>query len=420
VEAFSADIGAYQHGFATSAEEAGLWTQIRLWIARNRVLSVSTAVLIVVVSAFMVKVVGEGKKATEALNRLQKTAPTFNSRARDALEDGHFAEALESIDFAVDLEPSNADFHGLRGNILQVLERWPDAVDAYRKSLQNAENEQVRENLELTERLLEQRRKGGELTARAALFEALNVQGRRYEAMEFGKQLGDFWKERKRGQKDLSALADLVKRLESKLLPVPGTRVLMSKSEFTVGEWKLYLRAEGLPEWQQPDSNLCPQTDEHPVVNVNWSDAKKMCAWLSEKTGKTWRLPTNAEWSGAVGNATYPWGEHFPPNRDDGNYQILANGTEDPRNIGTDGISGTAPVGSFKANALGFYDLGGNVWEWMWDATTDGNKRGFKSVRGGAWIHNKGLCRSEFAWDCDPVFRGFNTGFRIALVTANP
>jgi formylglycine-generating enzyme required for sulfatase activity len=238
--------------------------------------------------------------------------------------------------------------------------------------------------------------------------------------MEFGKQLGDFWKERKRGQKDLSALADLVKRLESKLLPVPGTRVLMSKSEFTVGEWKLYLRAEGLPEWQQPDSNLCPQTDEHPVVNVNWSDAKKMCAWLSEKTGKTWRLPTNAEWSGAVGNATYPWGEHFPPNRDDGNYQILANGNEDPRNIGTDGVSGTAPVGSFKANALGFYDLGGNVWEWMWDATTDGNKRGFKSVRGGAWIHNKGLCRSEFAWDCDPVFRGFNTGFRIALVTANP
>jgi hypothetical protein len=67
--------------------------------------------------------------------------------------------------------------------------------------------------------------------------------------MEFGKGLSDFWKQQRQ---DVSVIPELVKRLEAKLLPVPGTDVLMSKTELTVGEWKLYLKAEGLPDWQQP------------------------------------------------------------------------------------------------------------------------------------------------------------------------
>ena len=84
-----------------------------------------------------------------------------------------------------------------------------------------------------------------------------------------------------------------MKRLEAKLLPIPGTDVRMSKTKLTVGKWKLYLRAKGLPEWSQP-SNAWPQSDEHPVVGINWNTAKELCDWLTAETGKEWRLPTNA------------------------------------------------------------------------------------------------------------------------------
>ncbi len=203
--------------------------------------------------------------------------------------------------------------------------------------------------------------------------------------MEFGKSLGDFWKDRRK--RDMMALAELVKRLESKLIPVPGTEILMSKTEMTVGEWKLYLKAEGLPEWQQPSKDWV-QTDEHPVVNVSWNKGKELCDWLSAKTGREWRLPTNAEWDVAVGTTMYPWGEYFPPKWDDGNYAFLEDGKDDPQKVGVDGIYGTAPVASGKPNALGFYDLGGNVWEWMWDEQDQ--KKGWRWLRGGGWDNRYG------------------------------
>ena len=113
------------------------------------------------------------------------------------------------------------------------------------------------------------------------------------------------------------------------------------------------------------------------MVNVSWEKAKEFCKWLTAKTGKPWRLPTNAEWQAAAAKTLYPWGEYFPPKWDDGNYSIQPNGIHDNSRVGADGIRGTAPVGSFKPNTLGFLDLGGNVWEWVWD------KPGH--ARGGGW-----------------------------------
>ena len=91
------------------------------------------------------------------------------------------------------------------------------------------------------------------------------------------------------------------------------------------------VEAEGLPDWQQPDREWT-QTDEHPVVKVSRNQAVKLCEWLIKVTGKEWRLPTNAEWEAAVGSSTYPWGDYFPPDWDDGNYAILADGKDDPKN----------------------------------------------------------------------------------------
>ena len=383
VESLAFDIERYQSGFATSAEDAGAWKRVKLWMVRNKVLAGSLGVLMVVVSGFTAMVLREGKRASAALVRLQKTAPTFMIRARDALQDGQFSEALESLNFAIDLEPKNPEYHALRGNVLQVLLRWPEAVESYRFALRLGEDEQAKQNLELTEELIACAKKEDAAKANRRLFTALSAQGRQYEAMAFGKELGDFWKNGRK--QDPSALPKLVKQLEEKMLPLPGTSVLLCKTECTVGEWKLYLKAEGLPGWAQPSGEF-EQNDEHPVVNLSWDDAKRFCGWLSQQTGKKWRLPTWDEWNIAVGKMKHPWGDHFPPKWNDGNYAIREDGSDDSQLIGADGIKGTAPGASFNPNPLGFYDLGGNVWEWIADHD-DGRKA---TLRGSSWRVNRG------------------------------
>jgi serine/threonine protein kinase len=409
VEAFAGDIERYQNGFATQAEDAGTFKRIKLWVGRNKVLAGSAAAMLVVVSGFTTRVIQKGREASEALQSLRETAPTFAVRAQDALREGQFEEALKAATFAVKLEPSNREYHSLRGNALQVLVRWPEALDEYKRSLELGEIEEAKVNLKLTEELIGLSSKEGEAKAKAALFEALNSQGRQYEAMALSSTLGDFWKDRK---KDLSVIPELVRRLEAKMLPVPGTKILLSKTEFTVAEWKLYLKAEGLPDWKQPSTEF-EQNDEHPVVNVSWNDAKKFCEWLSKVTGKEWRLPTNAEWEAAVGTSKYPWGDYYPPNWDDGNYAVAADGKHDPEKVGVDGIKGTAPVGSFKMNVLGFYDLGGNVTELMWDGLDE--KTGKRVGRGGNWYYYAESCTVAFRNGNYPGYRNDGYGFRVAL-----
>ncbi len=204
-------------------------------------------------------------------------------------------------------------------------------------------------------------------------------------------------------------LQELVQRLEAKMLPVPGLQVRMSKTELTVGEWKLYLKEAGLPERRQPDKEWS-QTDEHPLINVSWNEAKAFCDWLSAKTGKEWRLPTNAEWSAIVGKKKYPWGDYYPPHWDDGNYSVLEDGTRDPKVVGVDGILGTAPVGSFKPNELGFYDVGGNVWEMTGEVE---NNR--CHIRGAGWEVNKPEEHTRSDWDekIPTSAKGWHFGFRL-------
>jgi formylglycine-generating enzyme required for sulfatase activity len=252
-------------------------------------------------------------------------------------------------------------------------------------------------------------KEAGDIKAKARLFEELNAQGRQYEAMALSSALGDFWKDRK---KDFSVIPELVRRLEAKMLPVPGTKILLSRTEFTVGEWKLYLKAEGLPDWKQPSKDF-EQNDEHPVVLVSWNDVKKFCEWVSKATGKEWRLPTNSEWEAAVGTSKYPWGDYYPPNWDDGNYAVAEDGKADPAKVGVDGIKGTAPVGSFKSSVLGFYDLGGNVSEWMWDGLDE--KTGKRVIRGGNWYRYAESCAVAARSINNPENRDYSNGFRVAL-----
>jgi formylglycine-generating enzyme required for sulfatase activity len=148
---------------------------------------------------------------------------------------------------------------------------------------------------------------------------------------------------------------------------------------------------------------------------VSWNDAMKFCEWLSKVSGKHWRLPKETEWEAAVGKMKYPWGDYYPPKKEDGNYAILADGKDDPAKVGVDGVKGTAPVGSFRANALGFYDLGGNVWEWMQDGYDVKDPKAKRRNRGGSWLYAASFCTVVYRGNVTPTISNNDDGFRVAL-----
>ena len=139
---------------------------------------------------------------------------------------------------------------------------------------------------------------------------------------------------------------------------VPGTSVKFCIWDTRVQDYRAYAeRTSDVDQsWKNPGFE---QGDTHPVVAVSWNDAKAFCEWLSQKEGKTYRLPTDAEWRVAVGDTKYPWGNDWPPPHGAGNY--------DP-SLNTDEYKNTSPVGSFAANQYGLYDMGGNVAQWCEDS----------------------------------------------------
>lgn len=129
--------------------------------------------------------------------------------------------------------------------------------------------------------------------------------------------------------------------------------------------------------------------DNYPVVRVSWKDAVAYCNWLSQREGLPvayagdqlitpvttgYRLPTEAEWAWAARFAAgrhlkYPWGASMPPTGKAGNFADVSAASLLPEHLSSydDGYKAAAPVGRFAANALGIYDLGGNVAEWVYD-----------------------------------------------------
>ena len=116
------------------------------------------------------------------------------------------------------------------------------------------------------------------------------------------------------------------------------------------------------------------QTDEHPVVCISWNDAVAFCKWLSRKEGKTYQLPTEAQWEYACRAETktrYYCGDDPETLAKVGNVAdaaLKAKFPEWPYTLkSSDGYAFTAPVGQFRANAFGLYDMHGNAWEWCLD-----------------------------------------------------
>jgi len=188
----------------------------------------------------------------------------------------------------------------------------------------------------------------------------------------------------------------------------------IGRHEVTFDEWDRCVEDQGCEP--QPDDRGWGRGD-HPVINVTWDEAKAFTAWLSEKSGQTYRLPSEAEWEYAARAGTttpYWWG------RDVGSRQANC------RECNTGSGQQTSPVGSYKSNAFGLYDTAGNAAEWVEDCWND-NYRGapkdgsawtagacrLRVLRGGAYDSQAKSARSTARFRYDSDVRYPANGFRV-------
>lgn len=221
----------------------------------------------------------------------------------------------------------------------------------------------------------------------------------------------------------------------------------IGKYEVTVDEFKAFVKAGGrnmsggcryaTSDGWKMDADLSweysvhRQTGRHPVQCVSWNDAQAYIAWLSKETGKTYRLPTEAEWEYAVRAGTtgpFYFGDAISP--DQVNYN--AHRRAGPYNKGSLYRGEASRVGQFPANEFGLHDMHGNVAEWVQDCATKKTWKGYgyytwqdakayepradcrrHVVRGGSWYFSASGTRSGYRGRVRTVRRYVTVGFRV-------
>jgi len=223
------------------------------------------------------------------------------------------------------------------------------------------------------------------------------------------------------------------------------------KFELTRGQYRVFAEAtrrsgDGCFFWNGTDFELDPrrnwrnpgyaQDDAHPAVCVSWEDATAYVSWLSQRTGRKYRLLTEAEWEYAARAGTTTaryWGDDVSAICDYGNGADLAAARELPAARRWDSAAcddrhaHTAPAGRYRANAFGLHDTLGNAGEWTQDcwnanykgaspdagARTDGDCA-MRAVRGGAWDDAPTGLRAAYRVGSPVTIRLYSRGFRVA------
>lgn len=231
----------------------------------------------------------------------------------------------------------------------------------------------------------------------------------------------------------------------------------LGRTEVTRGQYRAFVEATGyVTEPERPGgtggygvdpqtlalSGLDPQfswryagfdqTDDHPVINVNWNDAQEFCAWCSKVTGRRYRLPSEAEWEYACRAGQ----TGVDPFSTDPEQLVKVGNTTDStlkpvypeRNSlqGSDGRLFTAPVASYAPNAWGLHDMRGNVWEWCADwygeippgpaVDPTGPPEGqARVIKGGDWYHDWVFARAASRYPIPPSLPRRHGGFRVAV-----
>ena len=178
----------------------------------------------------------------------------------------------------------------------------------------------------------------------------------------------------------------------------------MGKYEVTQAQWKAIMGS---------NPSKFKNCDDCPVEQVSWNDVQSFIKKLKDKTGNTYRLPTEAEWEYAARGGTKSRGYTYAGSNTLGSVAWYND------NSG----SKTHPVGSKSPNELGLYDMSGNVWEWCQDTwkpypgcSGDPDPRS-RVLRGGGWDGNAPGCRAAHRGDDEPSSRASRVGFRLVSVS---
>lgn len=204
-------------------------------------------------------------------------------------------------------------------------------------------------------------------------------------------------------------------------IPLPFA---LSIHEITFQEWDACVADGGCGGYKPDDQDW--GRGNRPVINVGWNDAKAYVEWLSRKTGRQYRLPSESEWEYAAraGTATPFWFGSIITT-DQANFDGSSDTSLSPKGANREK---TLTVGSFPANAFGLSDMHGNVWEWVedcWhdeytaDAPIDGSpwtdaSCGGHVLRGGSWEDYSGDARSAARVAGATEDQFYSDGFRIA------
>jgi len=181
--------------------------------------------------------------------------------------------------------------------------------------------------------------------------------------------------------------------------------------EVTFAEWDACVDGGGCGGHRPEDQGW--GRGRRPVINVSWNDARSYVQWLADKTGKNYRLLTEAEWEyvARAGTTTaYWWGDAFDSSK-------ANNG------------GATTEVNRYPPNTWGLHDVHGNVWEWVADCYKGDAYKTHKNyptmigswqdscdrvLRGGSWVDYPGDLRSAVRYGLNPDYRDLDVGFRVA------
>jgi formylglycine-generating enzyme required for sulfatase activity len=179
-------------------------------------------------------------------------------------------------------------------------------------------------------------------------------------------------------------------------------------------------------------------SDQRPVENVSWLDAMEFCHRLSQRTGRHYTLPSEAQWEYACrAGSTTPFAFGATLTAELANYEATSTYGDGPKG---EYREQTTPVGMFAANAWGLQDMHGNVWEWCLDewhenyegAPADGSawvggddvksadSDKSRLLRGGSWHFNPRNCRSAYRHPLQPVNANLNIGLRVVCLPQGP
>ena len=386
-------------------------------------------------------------------------------RALAAVAQNDFAGADKQLALAQAIRPGSQQMVDVQQRVTNMREQRADGVLAQARSALDAGN------IDLAQKLAAQARAISPSLSGLDGFDEQLVNARLYASYKPGQVFTDRYVDMPgktpamvvipTGQFEMGAPANEQDHIEA---ATPQHEVTLAKgfamarSEVTVGQFREFVRASGyVPDsvklggasvydersgamrddakatWEDDYAGR-KANDNLPVVNISWNDAHAYAKWLSQRTGKIYRLPSEAEFEYAMRGGTttrYWWGGGVP----DRKVENLT-GSDDRSRSGRswsnsfrgyrDGYWGPAPVMSFAANPFGLYDIDGNVSEWVADCWHDNYIRApvdgsawvnpgctARVLRGGSWGSSPEQVTSAYRQGADSDIRSGRVGFRV-------